>query len=147
MTEIKLEVGRRERAFKGWGDGNYFEAWTPASQEANTEQTTEKSSKVEPSSNPLQFQPGDVLVPRLSNRQVLTTETGEEWEVVGWIDKKNNDAFAIRPKPKRLKGSIRVYRDAQGYDIYVGERATAVPNDWTHIATIKLSDFEEGHGL
>jgi len=74
---------------------------------------------------------------------------GEEWEVVGWIDKKNNDAFAIKPKPKRLSGFVHVYEnpygDRKGYMLWdgVGDMCPGTKE----LARIDLSDFEEGYGL
>lgn len=100
--------------------------------------TTEKSSEVESVGNSDELNPGDVLTDK-EGREWEVADLSEDPESIGWL--------YLKPKPKRLMGSIRIYRDTNGYDIYVGERATAVRDDWTHIATINLSDFEEGHGL
>jgi len=100
--------------------------------------TGNKTLPVDSVGNSDDLQPGDVLTDK-SGREWEVADLSEDPESIGWL--------YLKPKPKRLTGSIRVYRDAQGYDIYVGERATALPDDWTHIATIDLSQFEEGHGL
>lgn len=155
MTETKFELGKH---YKGNIKVSYDENGKmvldiigqaieelPSVEEAEKILGKEEAERIrrmvrgeEPISFDKKLQPGDVLTDK-EGREWEVADLSEDPESIGWL--------YLKPKPKRLMGSIRIYRDTNGYDIYVGERATAVRDDWTHIATIKLSDFEEGYGL
>lgn len=117
---------------KAWG-GPYPRESSP---------TTEKSSSVESSSNPLQLKPGDVL----------TDKDGREWVVdrpihnVAWGEEGWLQSYALKPKPRRLKGIINVY-DNEGY-VWCERIEVADHDDEKYlVARINLDQFEEGEGL